>query len=188
MFHYLRFMQKQTTTLGGGCFWCLEAVFKRVKGVEKVISGYSGGHVANPSYREVCEKTTGHAEVVQITFDSDVIGFDDLLLIFFHIHDPTTKDRQGNDVGPQYRSVIFYHDETQKQLSQIVINQLEKENLFSNPIVTEVTKFSEFFPAESEHRNYYDLNSQQTYCQFVIAPKISKFFEVFSDLAKEDLD
>ncbi len=165
----------ETATLGGGCFWCLEAVYEELQGVEKVESGYSGGHVPNPTYRQVCSETTGHAEVVQVTFDPEVVSFEEILEVFFTIHDPTTLNRQGADVGESYRSAIFYHDEEQKRTAETVISNLESEGIWSNPIVTEVTPFSEFYIAEDYHQEYYRNNGYQPYCQVVITPKVTKF-------------
>ena len=165
----------ETATLGGGCFWCLEAVYEELRGVESVVSGYSGGHVPNPTYRQVCSETTGHAEVVQVTFDPEVVTFREILEVFFTIHDPTTLNRQGADVGESYRSAIFYHDEEQKRVAEDVISNLESEGVWSNPIVTEVTPFSEFYVAEDYHQEYYRNNGYQPYCQVVIAPKVAKF-------------
>lgn len=165
----------ETATLGGGCFWCLEAVYEELRGVESVVSGYSGGHVPNPTYRQVCSETTGHAEVAQVTFDPEVVSFREILEVFFTIHDPTTLNRQGADVGESYRSAIFYHDEEQKRVAEEVISNLETEGIWSNPIVTEVTPFSEFYIAEDYHQEYYRNNGYQPYCQVVIAPKVAKF-------------
>ena len=165
----------ETATLGGGCFWCLEAVYEELRGVESVVSGYSGGHVPNPTYRQVCSETTGHAEVVQVTFDPEVVTFREILEVFFTIHDPTTLNRQGADVGESYRSAIFYHDEEQKRVAEGVISNLESEGVWSNPIVTEVTPFSEFYVAEDYHQEYYRNNGYQPYCQVVIAPKVARF-------------
>ena len=165
----------ETATLGGGCFWCLEAIFSELRGVEKVVSGYSGGNVPGPSYREVCAGTTGHAEVVQITFDPDIISFRELLQVFFTIHDPTTLNRQGADVGTQYRSVIFYHTPEQETVAKDVIAEFEAEKLRDAPIVTEVTPFEAFYPAEEYHQEYFMHNPDQPYCRAVIAPKVAKF-------------
>lgn len=173
--------QLEVATLGGGCFWCLEAIFTDLKGVEKVISGYSGGHVNNPTYEQVCSKSTGHAEVVQVTFDPGVIGYGELLKIFFSIHDPTTPDRQGADVGPQYRSVIFYHDESQKETAERVIAELTAEKIWVDPIVTRVEPLQEFFVAEEYHQEYFKRNPYQGYCQVVIAPKVTKFRKSFAE-------
>jgi peptide-methionine (S)-S-oxide reductase len=174
----------EKATLGGGCFWCTEAVYLELKGVVDVKPGYSGGHVKNPSYREVCNETTGHAEVVQITFDPEIVSFSEILEVFFVTHDPTTLNRQGNDVGTQYRSAIFYHSEQQKQTAQKIIFSLEKEKVYNNPIVTEVTAFSAFYPAEDYHINYFARNKNQPYCQFVVAPKVEKFRKVFKEKMK----
>jgi len=167
-------MTTQLATLAGGCFWCLEAVFEQLKGVKKVESGYSGGHVPNPSYEAVCTGTTGHAEVTQVTFDPDVISFRDLLGVFFSIHDPTTPDRQGGDVGTQYSSAIFYHDDEQRRVAEDLVRELEAEHVFDDPIVTTIEPFKAFYPAEEYHRKYYRRNPNQPYCPAVIAPKVSK--------------
>ena len=166
---------KEVATLGGGCFWCLEAVFEQLRGVEKVVSGYSGGSMPNPSYKQVCGGTTGHAEVVQVTFDPQVITFRQLLEVFFDVHDPTTLNRQGGDVGPQYRSVIFYHDPGQKDVAEQVIQELDEEGRWDNPIVTEVVPLETFYEAEDYHQEYFRENSRQPYCRAVIAPKVAKF-------------
>lgn len=165
----------EVATLGGGCFWCLEAVYLDVEGVEKVLSGYAGGHVENPSYEQVCTGTTGHAEVVQLTFDPQVISYRELLEIFFSIHDPTTPNRQGADVGPQYRSVIFYHSPEQEAVARELMDQLEREGVFGAPIVTQLVPFEAFYPAEEYHHRYFERNPNQGYCQVVIAPKVAKF-------------
>lgn len=165
----------EVATLGGGCFWCVEAVFKDLKGVEKVESGYSGGHVENPTYHAVCTGTTGHIEVVQVAFDPEAISFRDILSVFFATHDPTTRDRQGADVGPQYRSAVLYHDEEQKRVAEEYIVELEADGIWSNPIVTEVTAFEKFYVAEEYHQNYFEDNPGQPYCQVIIAPKVAKF-------------
>lgn len=177
--------QLEKATLGGGCFWCTEAVYLELKGVTDVKPGYSGGHVKNPTYKEVCTETTGHAEVVQITFDPEIVSFSEILEVFFVTHDPTTLNRQGNDVGTQYRSAIFYHSEEQKQTAKNVIELLEKEKAYSKPIVTEVTAFNEFYPAEDYHINYFARNKNQPYCQYVVAPKVEKFRKVFKDKMKK---
>jgi peptide-methionine (S)-S-oxide reductase len=166
---------REVTTLGGGCFWCLEAVYEQLIGVEKVESGYSGGMVANPSYQQVCTGSTGHAEVVQITFDPQAISFEELLGVFFTIHDPTTLNRQGADVGTQYRSAVFYHDEGQKAIAERVIREITAAGLWDNPIVTEITPFTAFFRAEDYHQEYFRRNPGQGYCRVVIAPKVAKF-------------
>ncbi len=170
--------QRETATLGGGCFWCLEAVFQELEGVESVVSGYAGGQVANPSYREVCTGRTGHAEVVQVVFDPAVLTYGDLLSVFFSIHDPTTLNRQGADVGTQYRSVIFYHDAEQERVAKSMIQELTEAGLWKDPIVTQVAPLDRFFPAEDYHQNYYRRNPQQPYCQAVIGPKLKKFREL----------
>lgn len=166
---------QDVATLGGGCFWCLEAVFDELAGVSDVKSGYAGGHTRNPTYGEVCSGTTGHAEVVRITFDPAIISFDDLLRVFFTIHDPTTRDRQGSDVGPQYRSAIFHHSPEQKAAAERVIAELVRDGLWTDPIVTEVSPLAEFWPAEDNHDDYFRRNPGQAYCQVVIAPKVAKF-------------
>lgn len=175
----------QTATLAGGCFWCLEAVFDEVKGVHSVESGYAGGHVDNPSYREVCTGTTGHAEVVQIHFDPNVVSYRNLLNVFFAIHDPTTLNRQGADVGTQYRSAIFYHDDEQKRIAQELIEDLNAQKIWDMPIVTEVTKLDRFYMAEDYHQEYFAKNPYQPYCQAVVAPKVSKFRKHFLDILKK---
>ena len=177
--------QHEVATLAGGCFWCLEAAFAQLKGVERVESGYSGGHVANPSYEEVCTGTTGHAEVVQITFDPQVASFRDLLHVFFTIHDPTTPDRHGGDVGTQYRSAIFYHTPEQKAEAERVMAELEAEKVWDDPIVTQVTPLHEFYPAEEYHRDYYRRNPNQGYCRAVIAPKVAKVRKLYLDKLKQ---
>jgi peptide-methionine (S)-S-oxide reductase len=168
-------MAREVATVGGGCFWCTEAVLEQLRGVEKVVSGYAGGHVPNPTYEQVCGKQTGHAEVVQVTFDPDVISYREILEAFFVSHDPTTLNRQGNDVGPQYRSVIYYHSPEQKATAEKVIADLTAEGVFPNPIVTEVAAASEFYPAEDYHQGYYRGNPTQPYCAFVVGPKVAKF-------------
>ena len=167
-------MSTQLDTLAGGCFWCLEAVFEQLRGVTKVVSGYSGGHVPNPSYEAVCTGTTGHAEVVQVTFDPDELSYRDLLGVFFTLHDPTTLDRQGGDVGTQYRSAIFYHDDEQRRAAEEVVRELEAEHVFDDPIVTRIEPLKAFYPAEEYHREYYRRNPNQPYCRAVIAPKVAK--------------
>jgi peptide-methionine (S)-S-oxide reductase len=171
----------EVATLGGGCFWCLEAVFQRLRGVSRVVSGYAGGHVANPSYEAVCTGRTGHAEVVQVHFDPAVISYRDLLSVFFTIHDPTSLNRQGADVGTQYRSVIFYHSPEQKKAAQDVINALTTERVWRDPIVTEISPLPEFYPAEDYHQDYYNRNPNQPYCQVVVAPKVAKLRQHFMD-------
>ena len=167
----------QKATFGCGCFWCVEAVFERLDGVIDVVPGYSGGHKKNPTYREICTGTTGHAEVAQITFDPKIITFNDLLNMFWKSHDPTTKNRQGNDVGTQYRSAIFYHDNKQKSIAEDSKNKVDNSNLFLNPIVTEITKLDKFWIAEDYHNNYYNNNMNQPYCRIVIKPKLDKLFK-----------
>jgi peptide-methionine (S)-S-oxide reductase len=174
----------ETATLAGGCFWCLEAVFLRVRGVQRAESGYAGGHVENPGYRAVCSGTTGHAEVVQIDFDPAEISYRDLLEIFFAIHDPTTLNRQGADVGTQYRSAIYYHNEQQKQEAEQLIAELNGQKVWEAPIVTEVTALPKFYPAEDYHREYFDRNPEQGYCQVVISPKVSKLRQKFVEKLK----
>lgn len=161
--------------LGGGCFWCLEAVYDELEGVQKVVSGYEGGHIDNPSYKQICTGNTGHAEIVRVTFDPDVISFDEILRVFFTIHDPTTLNRQGADVGTQYRSVIFYQNQAQKETAGGLIAELNAAGIWPNPIVTEVTQAETFYPAEEYHQDYYVNNSYQSYCQVVINPKLAKF-------------
>jgi peptide-methionine (S)-S-oxide reductase len=177
-------MAEQVATLGGGCFWCLEAVYLGLRGVSRVVSGYAGGQVANPSYEQVCGKRTGHAEVVQIGFDPGQVSYEDLLRVFFTIHDPTTKDRQGNDVGPQYRSIILTHDEAQKASAAAVIAEIEAAGIWPGRIVTEVRPLEVFWPAEEYHQNYYARNPWQGYCQAVVAPKVAKFRKTFADRLK----
>jgi peptide-methionine (S)-S-oxide reductase len=172
-------------TFGGGCFWCTEAVFQRMNGVHSVVSGYSGGHVKNPSYQEVCNGTTGHAEAIQIIYDPKVITFEELLEVFWKTHDPTTKDQQGNDFGPQYRSVIFYHTDEQKRLAEHYKEKLDKSGIFPAPIVTEISPAKEFYRAESYHQNYFNLNPRQGYCQAIIGPKVEKLAKLFPNKLKQ---
>ena len=172
----------ETATLGGGCFWCLEAIYQNVTGVSLVVSGYAGGSVDNPSYQAVCSGTTGHAEVMQITFDPDVISYDNILYIFWRMHDPTTPNRQGADVGTQYRSIIFYHDETQQEIAEHSRKQADASDLWDNAIVTEVVPLTRFYPAEDYHQNYYRNNPRQPYCTMVIDPKVDKFKKSFQDM------
>ena len=167
-------MRTELATLAGGCFWCLEAVFEQLRGVSKITSGYSGGHTPNPTYQAVCTGATGHAEVVQVEFDSDEISYRDLLGVFFTLHDPTTLDRQGGDVGTQYRSAVFYHDEEQRRTAEDVVKELEVEHVFDEPIVTKIEPLVAFYPAEEYHREYYRRNPNQPYCRAVIAPKVTK--------------
>ena len=175
----------QTATLAGGCFWCLEAVFDEVKGIQGVESGYAGGHVDNPSYRAVCNGNTGHAEVIQVHFDPSVVSYPDLLNVFFAIHDPTTLNRQGADVGTQYRSAIFYHDDEQKRIAEELIKDLNTQKIWDNPIVTQVEKLDKFFMAEDYHQEYFARNPYQPYCMAVVAPKVSKFRKHFLELLKK---
>ncbi|MEP0807297.1 MAG: peptide-methionine (S)-S-oxide reductase MsrA [Chloroflexota bacterium] len=175
----------QTATLAGGCFWCLEAVFDEIKGVYSVESGYAGGHVPNPTYRQVCNGDTGHAEVVQIRFDPDIVSYRDLLNVFFAIHDPTTLNRQGADVGTQYRSAIFYHDEEQKRTAEELIRELNAQKIWDNPIVTEVTRLDKFYMAEDYHQEFFARNPYQPYCMAVVAPKVAKFRKHFLEMLKK---
>jgi peptide-methionine (S)-S-oxide reductase len=176
----------QTITLGSGCFWCTEAIFQRLQGVVKVTSGYSGGFVDNPTYEQVCDKNTGHAEVCQIVFDTTQIKLDDILAVFWKTHDPTTLNQQGNDVGPQYRSVVFYHNDHQKELAEQYIKALNESKAWANPVVTTVEPFQKFYAAENYHQNYYNDNKNQGYCRYVIGPKLEKFEKVFKDKLKKD--
>lgn len=175
----------QTATLAGGCFWCLEAVYDEIKGIHSVESGYAGGHVDNPTYRAVCNGDTGHAEVVQVHFDPNVVSYRDLLNVFFAIHDPTTLNRQGADVGTQYRSAIFYHDEEQKKIAEELIKDLNAQKIWDKPIVTEVEKLDKVYVAEDYHQEYYARNPYQPYCMAVVAPKVSKFRKHFLELLKK---
>jgi len=175
---------KLKATFGGGCFWCMDAVFRRVKGVERVTCGYSGGETSNPTYEDVCSDKTGHAEVVQIEFDPDLISYRELLEIFFSVHDPTTLNRQGNDIGTQYRSIILYHDKAQKEVAEEVIRSIEQKNGWKGKIVTELKKFEVFYRAEEYHQNYFEKNPHQAYCSVVIAPKISKLENHFKYMLK----
>lgn len=176
--------KEEKATFGNGCFWCSEAIFEKVKGVSSVVSGYSGGHVKDPAYKEVCSGLTGHAEVIQITYDPAVVTFLELLEIFFKTHDPTTLNRQGADVGTQYRSVVFYHSEEQKKETEEIISSLDREGIWKNPIVTEVSALEKFFPAEDYHQEYFENNTTQGYCRMVIQPKVEKFTKVFKDKLK----
>lgn len=175
----------ETITLGGGCYWCVEAVYENLDGVKSVVSGFSGGKVANPTYEEVCSGSTGHAEVVQITYDSTITNLNEIFKVFFTVHDPTTLNRQGADVGTQYRSVIFYKNEEQKKAAQSIIADLNKAKVYDNPIVTKVEPFKAFYKAEDYHQNYYANNKNQPYCKMVIQPKIEKFEKVFKDKLKK---
>jgi peptide-methionine (S)-S-oxide reductase len=174
--------RNEVATLGGGCFWCVEAVFLETRGITSVAPGYMGGHVENPTYQEVCTGKTGHAEVAKVTFDPAVISYEEILRVFFGIHDPTTPDRQGNDVGPQYRSLIFCEDDRQRETAERMIRDMEEEGVFPARIVTEVRPASTFYPAEDYHREYFRRNPAQAYCAFVVAPKVKKFREKFSSL------
>jgi peptide-methionine (S)-S-oxide reductase len=174
-----------TATLAGGCFWCTEAIFKRLNGVHSVVAGYSGGTAKNPTYEQVCSGNTGHAEAIQIEFDPEQLAYKTLLDVFFHLHDPTTKNQQGADYGTQYRSVIFYHDEEQKTDAEQVIEEIERQNVYKNPIVTEVVPFTKFYAAEDYHKDYFARNSSAPYCQVVIDPKIRKLLEEYKPLLKK---
>ncbi|WP_448337599.1 peptide-methionine (S)-S-oxide reductase MsrA [Chloroflexus aurantiacus] len=173
-------MPLETATLAGGCFWCLEAVYDQVSGVKDVVSGYTGGHVPNPTYRRVCDGNTGHAEAVQIQFDPEQISYRELLEIFFSIHDPTTLNRQGADVGTQYRSAIFYHSEEQRRVAEQLVRELTEQQVFRDPIVTQIVPATTFYPAEEYHQEYFARNPYQPYCQFVVAPKVAKFQKLFA--------
>jgi peptide-methionine (S)-S-oxide reductase len=175
----------RTATFGAGCFWCVEAVFQRLEGVEKVVSGYSGGTAERPTYAQVCSGTTGHAEACQITFDPAKIAYEQLLEVFWKTHDPTTRNRQGNDVGSQYRSVIFYHEDEQRRVAEEYKSKLEAARIWERPIVTEIVPFQKFWPAEDYHQDYYNQNPTQTYCSLVIAPKLDKFTQVFGAKLKQ---
>jgi peptide-methionine (S)-S-oxide reductase len=177
-------MAKEIATLGGGCFWCLEAVYDELQGVEDVVSGYMGGHVDNPTYQQVCGGQTGHAEVVQVTFDNEVVSYRDILNVFFTIHDPTQLNRQGNDVGTQYRSAIFTHSDEQEKIAKETIADFAQQGIYDQPIVTEVTGAETFFPAEEYHQDYYKRNPFAGYCQVIIAPKVAKFRKAFVERLK----
>ncbi|MHA1219468.1 MAG: peptide-methionine (S)-S-oxide reductase MsrA [Candidatus Heimdallarchaeaceae archaeon] len=176
----------KTTTLGGGCFWCIEAVFSELKGIQLAESGYSGGKIDKPTYEQVCSGSTGHAEVVQIKFNPEIISFKEILEIFFTVHNPTTLNRQGNDVGSQYKSVIFYHSEEQREIAQEIITKLDRSKKWSNSIVTELTSFDKFYKAKKYHQNYFKLNASQPYCRVVIEPKVNKFRKLYLGQLKED--
>jgi len=176
----------QVATFGSGCFWCTEAIFQKLKGVEKVESGYSGGKVKNPTYKEVCSGLTGHAEVVQVTYNPKEVSYDELLEVFWKTHDPTTLNKQGADEGTQYRSVIYYHNDEQKRLAEGYKKKLNESGAFNGPIVTEITPFSAFYKAEDYHQNYFNLNGSAPYCSYVIQPKVEKFKKVFKDKLKKD--
>ena len=178
-------MNTEKITFGNGCFWCTEAIFQQVKGVIKSTSGYSGGHVENPTYEQVCEKNTGHAEVIQIEYNPAEVTVDELLEVFWQTHDPTTLNRQGNDVGPQYRSVVFYHTEQQKERAEFYKKKLDTSGAFDNPIVTIIEPFTNFYVAENYHQDYYNRNGNQPYCYFVIRPKMEKFEKAFKDKMKK---
>jgi peptide-methionine (S)-S-oxide reductase len=175
---------KETATFGGGCYWCTEAIFQQLKGVDTVVSGFSGGTVVNPSYEDVCNGITGHAEVIQITYDPALISYDELLEVFWETHDPTTLNRQGYDVGTQYRSVIFYHTEEQKKSAELYKKKLDEAGIYESKIVTEISAYTNFFPADKYHQNYYNSNKEQGYCRMVITPKLEKFRKVFSEKIK----
>lgn len=177
--------REEVATLAGGCFWCLEAVFKKVKGVQRVLSGYTGGKKINPTYEEVCSDKTGHAEALDITFFPDVISYREILEIFFTVHDPTTLNKQGNDIGAQYRSAIFYHNEAQKIIAEQIIRELNKAHIWDTPIVTEVKPYKIFYSAEEFHRDYFERNPEQAYCQVIIAPKVAMFRKKWENKLKE---
>lgn len=178
--------QLQTATLAGGCFWCTEAIFKRLKGVENVISGYSGGARPNPTYEQVSSEATGHAEAIQIEFDPAIISYEKILEIFFHFHDPTTINRQGSDEGTQYRSAVFYHNDEQERIAENVKQEVADEGRYKDPIVTEIVPFEAFYPAEEEHQNYYDTNASKGYCNYIITPKIQKLLKEYSKEVKKE--
>lgn len=180
-------LNKETATLAGGCFWCTEAIFKRLKGVLSVMSGYSGGKTQNPTYEKLHSQNTGHAEAIQIEFDPNIISFEKLLEVFFHLHDPTTLNRQGNDMGEEYRSVIFYHNEKQKEIAEKVKENIEKSNMYPDPIVTKIEPFKDFYKAEEYHQNYFERNNNAPYCKFVIDPKIKKLYKEFKNEIKETI-
>ncbi len=180
----INYTNMDTITLGAGCFWCVEAIFQDIKGVESVVSGYSGGSIKNPSYKEVCAGTTGHAEVCQLVYDAAIVSLAKILEVFWQTHDPTTLNRQGADVGTQYRSAIFYHTATQKEIATDIFNKLDDAGAFVNPIVTEITEYTDFYPAEDYHQDYFDINGEQPYCTAVIRPKVEKFKKTFSEILK----
>lgn len=177
----------EQATLGAGCFWCVEAVFQRLNGVVSVQPGYAGGHVNNPTYQQVCDGNTGHAEVAQITFDPNIVTYDEILEVYWYTHDPTTLNRQGNDIGEQYRSVIFYHNEEQKLKAESYKKKLEEAKLWADPIITQIEPLTEFFPAEAYHYNYFNDNSNQPYCAMVVKPKVEKFKKIFEKKLKKDV-
>ena len=174
----------ETATLAAGCFWCVEAIFDDLKGVQDVVSGYTGGHIENPTYHQVCSDTTGHAESIQIIFDSDAISYKEILQIFLTVHDPTTLNRQGNDIGTSYRSAIFYHDALQRRIAEETIAEFENERIYDRPIVTEVKAFDKFWPAEDYHQEYFENNPNQPYCMAVVSPKVAKFRSKFASKLK----
>ncbi|MFM8325656.1 MAG: peptide-methionine (S)-S-oxide reductase MsrA [Pirellulaceae bacterium] len=176
----------ELATVGGGCFWCVEAVFQRLEGVTKVVSGYAGGQTENPNYKQVCTGLTGHAEVCQITYDPSIVSFDEILEVFWQTHDPTTLNRQGNDVGTQYRSVVYYHSPEQKEKAEHYMKKLDEAKIFKNPIVTEISPLPKFYPAEDYHQNYFNDNPDQPYCQAVVKSKVDKFKKVFSEKMKKE--
>lgn len=176
---------EQVITLGGGCFWCTEAILLELRGVKSVVSGYAGGQTPNPTYEQVCTGRTGHAEVAEVTFDPQQISLHDLLVVFFTLHDPTTLNRQGNDVGTQYRSIVLYRDDEQKQTTEQVIQEISDQKVWPNPLVTEVVPFEKFYPAENYHQNYFAQNQSQPYCQLVIEPKVLKLRKKFADMLKK---
>ncbi|MFX0013311.1 MAG: peptide-methionine (S)-S-oxide reductase MsrA [Promethearchaeota archaeon] len=178
--------KSEISTLGGGCFWCLEAIFMNVRGVTDAVSGYTGGFIENPTYEDVCSGETGHAEVVQVTFNPDIISFREILDIFFSIHDPTQLNRQGYDIGTQYRSEIFYHSQSQKDIAETVLEELRESKVWKNPIVTKLSPIDTFYPAEDYHQNYYANNPSQSYCQMVISPKLASFRLKFTHLLQSD--
>jgi peptide-methionine (S)-S-oxide reductase len=174
----------ETITLGAGCFWCVEAVFQQLNGVVKVESGYAGGHITNPTYEQICTKTTGHVEVVQVTYDNTIVSLEEVLEVYWLTHDPTTLNQQGADVGPQYRSVIFYHNETQQKIAEDIKLLIDSSGAYTKPIVTTIEAFNNYYTAELYHQNYYENNSNQSYCYYVVKPKMDKFRKIFAHLAK----
>jgi peptide-methionine (S)-S-oxide reductase len=178
--------QLETATIAGGCFWCMEAVFKRLEGVESAVSGYAASPVENPSYKLICTGRTGAAEAIQITYDPSIISFDTLLEVFWHVHDPTTLNRQGNDYGTQYRSAVFYHNDEQKQIALKSKVELDKSGTYKNPVVTEITAFTNFYPAEDYHNDYYDQNRSASYCMLVIDPKVKKLLKMYGNQVKPE--
>jgi len=177
----------ETATLGGGCFWCVEACYQRLKGVKQVDSGYAGGKVENPTYKEICSGLSGHAEVTQVHYDPTQLTYQELLRVFFIIHDPTTLNRQGDDVGTQYRSVIFYHNDKQKEIAEKVIDEVNKTKYYPNPVVTEVSPLPKFYKAEDYHQNYYNENPDQSYCRYIVQSKVDKFLKLFKDQSQESI-